>query len=142
MIVPFSVPGISQINFVLQDDIPNNVIERAQAGLPIGIYAIPHPVTFVGNPTCTCDTSNEHNGRTQTAKLQFKSRQLIPEDQVIVFIVTDQAGQSYLIGNREDPMPLVSMVQHFGIPNGEPRVLNYTIEFTAPNALIPCATVC
>jgi len=133
----FSLPGIQAIYYVPMSHLPFNIAYMRAAGIPIFFYAQKTKIPFVGQPTCETETTNEHKGKKQTVSLDFRSVVVIPEAYPIAFVVTDQNGQSFLIGQREEPYPRITCVQSFGNPEEDSNVLNVNVSYVQTNALVP-----
>ncbi|MBQ0076100.1 MAG: hypothetical protein KBS70_07665 [Bacteroidales bacterium] len=133
----FALPGIRTIEYVNADKLPNDLTLMRQARMPIIIYTQRTPIPFAGEPTCETESANENKGKRQTVTLSFQSTITLPEEFPLAFVVTDQTGQTWLVGLPEEPYPLVTSVQTFGQPEGDIHALNVEVSFTAPEALIP-----
>ena len=137
----FFLPGIKSIYYVPCTSLPSSLMLHALSSMPIALTTGLVPIPFAGDPTCECESANNNNGPSQSVTLTFQSLEVIPEDIPIAFALTDVNGQSYLIGTKEQPYPLITCRQSFGSPTGDAHSLAVEVAFTGPKALFPCEIV-
>ena len=136
----FSLPGIKSLGYVLAEKLQREMMNKHLAGLPVGIFTEITPIAFCGVPTCEAVSTYNNNGRIEQTTLRFKTLDAIPSIRNVAFVITDCNGQSYVIGQREKPRPIVNITQNTGTPNGDPAVLTVEVTLYAQKSLIPCST--
>lgn len=134
-----SLPGIKFIGHVPADNLQREIMNKHLAGLPVGIFTDIAPVAFCGVPTCEAVSTYNNNGRIEQVTLRFKTLDTLPLNRHIAYIVTDCNGQSYIIGQREKPRPIVKITRDTGTPNGDPAVCSVEVTLYAQKSLIPCS---
>ena len=135
------LPGIKSIYYVPCSSLPASLMLKALSDLPITLTTGLEPIPFADEPTCESEGANTNNGPAEQVTLTFQSLMVIPEDIPIAFALTDVNGQSYVIGTKEQPYPLITCRQSFGSPSGDAHSLGVEVAFTAPMALIACEIV-
>ena len=134
-----SLPGIKFIGYVLADNLQREMMNKHLANLPVGIFTDITPIAFCGVPTCEAVSTYNNNGRIEQTTLRFKTLDELPTSRHIAFVVMDCNNQSYVIGQREKPRPIVNIIQNTGTPNGDPAVLSVEVTLYAQKSLIPCS---
>ena len=133
-----SLPGIKFIGYVLADNLQREMMNKHLANLPVGIFTDITPIAFCGVPTCEAVSTYNNNGRIEQTTLRFKTLDDLPTYRHVAYIVTDCNNQSYIIGQREKPRPIVKVTRDTGTPNGDPSVASVEITLYAQKSLIPC----
>lgn len=133
-----SLPGIKAIGYVPAERLQREIMYKHLAGVPVGIFTDVTPIAFVGVPTCEAVSTYNNNGRVEQAILRFQTLDEVPLYRHIAFVITDCNGQSYIIGQREKPRPIIKASGHTGTPNGDPAVRSYEVTLYAQKSLIPC----
>lgn len=133
-----SLPGIKAIGYVPAERLQREIMYKHLAGIPVGIFTDVTPIAFVGVPTCEAVSTYNNNGRVEQAILRFQTLDEVPLYRHIAFVITDCNGQSYIIGQREKPRPIIKASGHTGAPNGDPAVRSYEVTLYAQKSLIPC----
>ena len=134
-----SLPGIKFIGYVPSDFLQREMMYKSLAGLPVGVFTDVTPISFVGVPTCTAESTYGNNGRVEQTVLRFKTLDDLPTSRHIAFVVTDCNNQSYIIGQREKPRPIVKATCDTGTPDGDPAVCSVEVTLYAQRSLIPCS---
>ena len=134
-----SLPGIKFIGYVLADNLQREMMNKHLANLPVGIFTDITPIAFCGVPTCEAVSTYNNNGRIEQTTLRFKTLDDLPTNRHVAYVVTDCNNQSYIIGQRERPRPIVKVTRDTGTPNGDPAVASVEITLYAQKSLIPCA---
>ena len=134
-----SLPGIKALGYVSADRLQREIMYKHLAGEPVGIFTDIMPIAFVGVPTCEAVSLYNNNGRIEQTTLRFKTLDKLPTSRHIAFVVIDCNNQSYVIGQREKPRPIVNITQNTGTPNGDPAVLSVEVTLYAQKSLIPCS---
>ena len=109
------------------------------AGLSVGVFTDVKPIAFVGVPTCEAVSSYNNNGRIEQTTLRFSTLDEMPVNSHVAYIITDCNGQSYIIGQREKPRPIVKISTDTGTPTSDPAVKTVEITLYAQKSLIPCS---
>ncbi|MBO4721996.1 MAG: hypothetical protein J5629_03585 [Muribaculaceae bacterium] len=133
-----SLPGIKFIGYVLADNLQREMMNKHLANLPVGIFTDITPIAFCGVPTCEAVSTYNNNGRIEQTTLRFKTLDDLPTYRHVAYVVTDCNNQSYIIGQREKPRPIVKVTRDTGTPNGDPSVASVEITLYAQKSLIPC----
>lgn len=133
-----SLPGIKFIGYVLADNLQREMMNKHLANLPVGIFTDITPIAFCGVPTCEAVSTYNNNGRIEQTTLRFKTLDDLPTYRHVAYVVTDCNNQSYIIGQREKPRPIVKITRDTGTPNGDPSVATVEITLYAQKSLIPC----
>ena len=133
-----SLPGIKFIGYVLADNLQREMMNKHLANLPVGIFTDITPIAFCGVPTCEAVSTYNNNGRIEQTTLRFKTLDDLPTYRHMAYVVTDCNNQSYIIGQREKPRPIVKVTRDTGTPNGDPSVASVEITLYAQKSLIPC----
>ena len=134
-----SLPGIKFIGYVPSENLQREMMYKHLAGVPVGVFTDIVPLNFVGVPTCEAVSNYGNNGRVEQTTLRFKTLDSLPTTRHVAYVVTDCNGQSYIIGQREKPRPIVKITRNTGIPDGDPSVCTVEITLYAQKSLIPCS---
>lgn len=135
-----SLPGITHVWYILSDNLPDDVVYRAVAGIPITFSELPISVDIKGNAHCEVEQSFDNNSYIEKVKLTFGTLDDVPTDQHPAFVIQTVDGDYYLIGAKERPYPTVKVTRSTGQPDGDPSVVKYEVSFTAKKALAVCET--
>ena len=133
------LPGIKVLGFVQGKYLQRQMMHKSLAGLPVAIMTDITPINFVGNPTCEAASDYDNGGRIEKTTLKFVTNDLIQLQSDIAFVMTDTNDESFVIGTREKPHPIIRMKIFTGEPNGEPAVFSYEVTLYAQRSLIPCS---
>ena len=133
-----SLPGITRVWHILRDYLPDDVVYRAVAGIPISFAGQPTEVNLKGRAICEVEQSFDNNSYIEKTKLAFLSLDDVPVDQHPAFVIQTVNGDRYVIGAKERPYPTVKITRSTGQLDGEPSVRKYEVSFTAKKALAPC----
>lgn len=133
-----SIPGIRQISYVPTSYLSHDVTYRAESGVPVLMTAQPTVISLKGEAVCEVERKFDNNSQQETAKLTFYTLDELPPHRHIAFVITDMQGNSFVIGAREAPFPIVKVAYTTGKPDGDASVRKYEVSFTARKALAPC----
>ncbi len=97
-----------------------------------------HPIPFFGEPECKCQRKKSTAGYEDTATLKFLTSDELPNGIPLGFIVTDINDNSFLIGSREAPHPIIECEHRTGSPNGDAAGYLCEVKHVAIRSLIPC----
>ena len=131
-----SLPDIVAIYRVPCADLIPNITEKYQAHLLVGIFPIPTPIELCGKSSCEAEQEYDNGGYSEKTVLQFTTTEDISQYPPLAFVVTDAEGQSYIIGAREAPFPIVEITKTI---DKEQRVNTVKVTFTRPKSLVPCS---
>ena len=130
-----SLPGITKVWYILRDNLPDDVVYRAVAGIPISLSEQPISITSKGEAICELEQSFDNNSYIEKSKLTFITLDDVPTDQHPAFVIETVDGDVYVIGAKERPYPTVKIIRSTGQPDGDPSVKKYEVSFTAKKAL-------
>lgn len=130
-----SLPGITKVWYILRDNLPDDVVYRAVAGIPISFSEQPISITMKGEAFCELEQSFDNNSYIEKSKLTFLTLDDVPTDQHPAFVIETVDGDVYVIGAKERPYPTVKVIRSTGQPDGDPSVKKYEVSFTAKKAL-------
>ena len=134
-----SLPGITHVWYVLREFLPDDVVYRAVAGIPVSLQEQPISITLKGNAFCEVEQSFDNNSYIEKAKLTFYTLDDVPTDQHPAFIIQTVDSDIYVIGAKERPYPTVKITRSTGQPDGDTSVRKYEVSFTAKKALALCS---
>ena len=134
-----SLPGITRVWYILRDYLPDDVVYRAVAGIPVSLLEQPISITMKGSAICEVEQSFDNNSYIEKSKLTFLTLDDVPVDQHPAFVIQTVDGDYYLIGAKERPYPTVKITRSTGQPDGDPSVRKYEVSFTAKKALALCS---
>lgn len=129
-----NLPGISEIRILQASSLLPFIMEKACAGFTVGILERAAPIRYFGDATCDTEQVDDHNGRVETARLQFDCLVNVPSVGV-AFLVKQSSGQWWLLGTKEQ-QPQITIKYSTSAP-GEKSVRTVTAELKAFKALIP-----
>ena len=133
-----SLPGIQQVWYILSDHLPDDVVYRSVAGIPIYLREQPISITMKGEAVCEVERSYDNNSYIEKAKLTFLTLDDVPTDLHPAFIIKTVNDELYLLGAKERPYPTVKITSSTGQPDGDTSVRKYEVSFTAKKALARC----
>lgn len=132
------LPGVKAIGWVDCRLLPPFVALHGITRNMIAILTDIHPVAVFDDAECSCTTERENGNIKDKASLKFHSDELLPLHEPIGFVVTDIAGMSYVIGQREHPIPQVKAEIRFGAPDGDSAGYYYEVTHVAIKSMVPC----
>ena len=130
-----SLPGITKVWYILRDNLPDDVVYRAVAGIPISFSEQPISITMKGEAFCELEQSFDNNSYIEKSKLTFLTLDDVPTDLHPAFVIETVDGDVYVIGAKERPYPTVKIIRSTGQPDGDPSIKKYEVSFTAKKAL-------
>ena len=136
--ITVSLPGIKKIGILPANRLQRQIMYKFLAGIKVGIFADIKRIRFCGSPSCEAVSQYNNNGRIEHTSLKFSTTEKIPTGEHIAFVVTDCNGDSYVIGQREKPRPIIVQTKNTGNPNGNAAVTNVEVSLYAQKSLIPC----
>lgn len=133
-----SLPGITAIRTLCCDALPPQLARRSAAGLAVHIVLPTNNIDFVDVPVCEVQTEYDNRATLQTVTLSFTTVGLVDDAAPLAFVVVTAQGESFLIGTREQPYPIIKQKLSTGTPSGTAAANEVEVSLTAPLALIPC----
>ena len=130
-----SLPNITAIYYVPCASLIPNITEKYRAGLPVAIFPLPSPIEQYGNASCEAEQEYVDGGYSEKTVLQFTTTDDLSHYPALAFVVTDAGGQSYIIGTKEAPYPIMEITQTI---DKEVHVNTVKVTFTRPKSLVPC----
>ena len=124
-----SLPGIQKVWYIPCADLPDDVVYRSVAGIPISLLKISTvSITLKGEAVCEVEKSYDNNSYIEKAKLQFLTLDDVPTDQHPSFAIKTANDEIYLIGAKERPYPTIKITRSTGQPDGDASIRKYTIK--------------
>ena len=133
-----SLPGIQQVWYISRTGLPDDVVYRSVAGIPVSVIEQPISITMKGEAVCEVEQSYDNNSYIEKAKLTFLTLGDVPTDQHPAFLFQTIEGDIYIIGAKERPYPIVKITRSTGHPDGDTSVRKYEVSFSAKKALALC----
>lgn len=133
------LPGIKRIAWIVRDALPPRVDIYASIGDKVPVLTDLHEITFFGDPSCETTVNIENVKETETTKLTFRTAKSLPNRNLAI-VVTDNNGNSYLIGARERPFPVITYQRAISSPSTV-AALECTVTYTSLKALVPCLVI-
>ena len=130
-----SLPNIIDIYKVPCASLVPNITEKYRAGLPVAIFPLPSPIEQYGNASCEAEQEYDNGGYSEKTVLQFTTTDDLSHYPPLAFVVTDAGGQSYIIGTKEAPYPIMEITHTI---DKEVHVNTIKVTFTRPKSLVPC----
>lgn len=130
-----SLPNITAIYYVPCASLIPNITEKHRAGLPVAIFPLPSSIEQYGNASCEAEQEYDNGGYLEKTVLEFTTTDDLSHFPALAFVVTDADGQSYIIGTKEAPYPIMEITQTI---DKEVHVNTVKVTFTRPKSLVPC----
>ena len=134
-----SLPGITKAWYIQRNNLPDDVVYRAVAGIPVTLQEQPISINLKGQAVCEVEQSFDNNSYIEKAKLAFLTLDDVPTEKHPAFVIETADGDHYVIGAKERPYPTVKITRSTGQPDGDPSVRKYEVSFTAKKALALCS---
>ena len=130
-----SLPYIINIYIVPCASLVPDITEKFRAGLPVVIFPFPTPIEHFTNASCEAEQEYDNGGYSEKSVLQFSTTEDISQYPPLAFVVTDANGQSYIIGTKEAPYPIIEINRTI---DKELNVNTVKVTFTRRKSLVPC----
>ncbi len=134
-----SLPGIPKVWYILHDYLPDDVVYRAVAGIPVTLNQQPIIINLKGKASCEVEQSFDNNSYIEKVKLDFSTLDDIPTEQHPAFVIETANGEFYVLGAKERPYPTVKITRSSGQPDGDASVRKYEVSYTARKGLALCS---
>ena len=131
-----SLPNIISIYTVPCSGLSPNITEKFLAGLPIGVFPLPTAIEHYGIAKCEAEQEYVNGSYSEKTVLQFTSKQDISQFPAPAFVIKDAQGDTFLIGTREAPFPMVEITETI---DKEENIKAYKVTFTRRKSLVPCS---
>lgn len=132
------LPGIARIGWVEAEHLPAAVALHGICGNPVPVLTRVHWMDFYGEPDCRCVSEKSAGGYTDTATLKFSLAALPPLHLTLAFVVEDNQGSTYLVGQREAPLARIKAERLSGTLTGEAAGYRCEVTHAAVKCLVPC----
>lgn len=132
------LPGIVRIGYVPCRLIPEYLTLIAVSGVKPTLTLSLHDIALEGEATCEAEDDFDNNSHLEKATLKFKTLEVLPVDDKLAFAVETAAGDTFLIGAKEKPYPVVKRERNTGVPSGDPATVSYKVTLSTKVALVPC----
>ena len=93
-----SLPGIQKVWYILRNYLPDDVVYRSVAGIPVSLQQQPISIPMKGEAVCEVETAFDNNSYIEKAKLTFLTLAEVPTDQHPAFLFQTIEGNIYIIG--------------------------------------------
>jgi hypothetical protein len=133
-----SLPGITKAWYIQRNYLPDDVVYRSVACIPVTLKEQPISINLKGEAICEVEQSFDNNSYIEKSKLTLYTLDEVPTDQHPAFVIETVDGDKYVIGAKERPYPTVKITRSTGQPDGDPSVRKYEVSFTAKKALALC----
>ena len=130
-----SLPGIVSVSRVLCSSLAPNITEQFLSHIPVSLPAQTVRLELCGNASCEAEQEYVNGGYTEKTVLQFHTTEDIDGFPPLAFVVTDAQGQSYVIGTREKPYPMVEVTK---VIDKDTDLNSVKVTFTRRKSLVPC----
>lgn len=132
------LPGVYAVGVVDASALPQNIMLRALARLPIIINQSISWVPITGEAECLSTTEYDNNVPMETVTLSFQSVHPLAKGLNPAFVVVTTEMDAYLIGQLESPRIELKCESTTGSPSGSPSVYNFTVTHKCCKALKKC----
>ena len=133
-----SLPGITKVWYIMRDDLPDDIVYRSVAGIPVNLDVVPTDITLKGQAVCEVEQTFDNNSYIEKVKLTFLTLDDVQTAQHPAFLIKTVNDDIYIIGSKERPYPSVKITSSTGQPDGDTSVRKYEVSFTAKKALALC----
>ena len=134
-----SIPGIRRLSYISTSYLSHDVTYRADSGVQVLMTVLPTDISLKGEAVCEVERKFDNNSQQETAKLTFYTLDELPPHRHLAFVITDMQGNSFVVGAREAPFPIVRVTFTTGKPDGDASVRKYEVSFTARKGLALCS---
>ncbi len=130
-----SYPGITKVAYTDISNLPDDVVYRAVAGIPITVSGETVKVCLADVPIAEVERDEDHNSYMEKAKLTFNTLEELPKEKHLAFIFRTIQGELFIIGSKERPYPTVKVTSTTGRLDGDAYVRKYEVSYMAKKAL-------
>lgn len=130
-----SLPQIIDIYKVPCSQLSPNIPEQYCAKMPIRISGQISRIEHFGNASCEAEQQYEGGGYSEKTILQFNTTEDVAQYPPFAFVLTDAQGQSYVIGAKEKPYPMIEINKTI---DKDTNVKSVKVSFIRRKSLVPC----
>lgn len=130
-----SLPDIVAVCRVDCSALIPNITERFRAHLPVSVSQPLSAIELCGKGSCEAEQEYDNGGYSEKTVLQFTTTEELSHNPPQAFVIMDAEGQSYIIGTREAPYPMVETTRTI---DKDMNVSSVKVTFTRPKSLVPC----
>jgi len=130
-----SLPDIVAIYRLSCVALPSFITEKYRARVPVEIGASLVPIAHFSRASCEAELLYDSGGYTEKAVLQFATTEELDGVTPLAFVITDAQGQSYVIGAKEKPYPMVEVTRSI---DKDTNVNTVKVSFSRRKSLVPC----
>lgn len=123
-----SLPGIKEIAYVECSKLAPQLMSKSIARLPIAIMTDITNVTFFGDAEYNINNSYKDGGREEKVTLSFNTADSIPLDTPLAWVVSTVNGDTFIIGTREKPYPVINTEFNSG-SSGKAQITTVKVEY-------------
>ena len=134
------LPGIIKIQAIKAANLPADISLRHQVGLPLASVGDFASIPIVGTSTGTLTSEYDHRYYVQTAEIAIRTTERLRFNDRMAFVITTVNSNSFLLGTKEPPYPVLLEGATFGKPEEEGSYYDYTLSYVSPQALRECVT--
>lgn len=131
-----SLPGITAISYLPCANLLPNIQEKHRVGIPVAVQALSTPIDDFFSASCETESEYINGGNSETTTLQFRTTDEIHSSRPLAFVVTDANNESFLIGTKEEPYPIVEISE---LKDAESNIQMVKVTFVRRKSLIPCS---
>ena len=102
--------------------------------MPVSVFAPTTPIELYGDASCEAVSEHDNGSSLEKTTLQFTTTDKIPTSQELAFVVEDVQGNTYVIGQKEAPYPMVEIETKI---DSKENVKVVKVVFSARKFLIP-----
>ena len=129
-----SLHSIKYIGFLPCSSLPPDILLKHLSGMPVALFSSPTPIEHYGDASCEAVSEYDNGSRIEKTTLQFTTADDVPERQDLAFVVSDVHGNSYVIGCKESPYPMVEIDTKI---DSKENIKEVKVVFSAKKSLVP-----
>ena len=124
-----TIPGIKAVHIIRTSLLPPHINLKTLCAISIYVPDNIRKICVEGVPQVEIVSEYINNGRQVTVTLKFSSADMIDTSVPYSFVYTDLLGDSYLIGCKEKPHPVLTSKQGTGVPGSSSAVIEYEVRW-------------
>lgn len=135
MNVTQSLPSIRKVYMVEAAQLAPNILEKYLAGLSVGVYPLPTEIEQYGTGSCSAEQELDEGSIVESTTLSFNTAEEVTDTIGKAFVVGDNNGKYWLIGQREKPYPVVTVSKSI---EDNSTINTVKVTYRRQKSLIPC----